>query len=345
MSSFLLASLPSLGGWHGLLSLVAEDGITALLVSGQSEEGLGWLCWKKDLGWLHCHQIQLLEVEFSFGISHCSLVANPMLDLLCELDLFRAVRIASEHLLLLEGGVFPCQDSPAWQFNFMVTHVTLQALRPNGQVLLHNPPQAHGLLLLAKVPVSLLFFQSNVGWQKNCLCATAKGDATCFACVFVTDQCLWFVGCASTLWIGGVIPDWSQGSQNPRFGSGSRKPADVAVCPPSVCCPSPWTDSGLQRLTQPQIEPMSSDSRFPVHPLCCPTHSTTHPHSRFITTHSVSQTSHVRVQDWGVVAILEPVEKLHFQNHDSREVRTFAVVMTKISARIGQLAAHQSTDC
>ena len=44
--------------------------------------------------------------------------------------------------------------------------------------------------------------------------------------------------------------------------SRSQKPADVAVCPPSVCWLSPWTDSGLQRLTQPQIEPMTSDSRL-----------------------------------------------------------------------------------
>ena len=38
------------------------------------------------------------------------------------------------------------------------------------------------------------------------VCAV-KGDVTRFARVFVTNQCLHFVGCVSTLWIGGVILD------------------------------------------------------------------------------------------------------------------------------------------
>ena len=53
------------------------------------------------------------------------------------------------------------------------------------------------------------------------LCAAVKGDVTRFARVFVTDQCLWFVGRASTLLIGGVksggvgipdpqIPEWDR---------------------------------------------------------------------------------------------------------------------------------------
>ena len=100
------------------------------------------------------------------------------------------------------------------------------------------------------------------------LCAAVKGDVTCFARVFVTDQCLQFVGCASTL--------LDRGSRNPALGS--WKPADVAVCLPSVRLP------GLRRLTQPQIEPMTTNLRFLVHPASCsPAHPTTHLHSQFVT--------------------------------------------------------------
>ena len=57
-----------------------------------------------------------------------------------------------------------------------------------------------------------------------------KKDVTCFARVSMTNQCLWFIGCSSTLWIGVV----------------SQKPADVAVCLLSVLCLLlPQTDSGL----------------------------------------------------------------------------------------------------
>ena len=93
-------------------------------------------------------------------------------------------------------------------------------------------------------------------------CTAVKGNVTCFTHVFVTGQCLQFIGCASTLWIGGV------GISHKSGESESWMPADVAVCPPSVRCPSPlpWTDSGIQRLTQPQIKPMTSDLRFLIHP-------------------------------------------------------------------------------
>ena len=72
------------------------------------------------------------------------------------------------------------------------------------------------------------------------------------------------------------------GSLNP--GVRSQKPADMAVCPPSVHRLSPRTDSGLQSLTQPQIEPTTSNLQFPVHPLShCPAHPTTHLCSQFVT--------------------------------------------------------------
>ena len=45
--------------------------------------------------------------------------------------------------------------------------------------------------------------------------------------------------------------------QSLNSGSRSQKLADVAVCLLSVCDLPPWTDSGLQRLTQPQVEPMT----------------------------------------------------------------------------------------
>ena len=111
---------------------------------------LWWLlkildCWKKvqDLGLFH------FWVDFFFSISHCSLVANHVLGLLCKLDIFGAVRITGGHLFFVEGGMFPHWGSPALvrKFNFLVMHDTLPAFRSNGQVLLHDPQQAHGLLL------------------------------------------------------------------------------------------------------------------------------------------------------------------------------------------------------
>ena len=95
------------------------------------------------------------------------------------------------------------------------------------------------------------------------MAAIPKSDVTHFACVSATDQCLWFDGCASTLWIGGgvgildpPIPESDVGSLLTR----------QSVHHPSVV--------HLPGLTQPQIKPMTSNLQFLVHPTShCPLQS------------------------------------------------------------------------